>query len=126
MPTEAEWEHAARGGLDGNRFARGDEAQIDGKSMANIWQGTFPVTDAGEDGCKGMAAVASFPPNRYGLYDMAGNVWQFAASGTGLNSIHRQAMQGPVSDNPAGPPDSFDPDEPFAPKRVIHGSSFLW
>ena len=75
LPTEAEFEFAARGGLSGKTYVWGDEFRPNGKWMANTWQGKFPVKDAGEDGFVGIAPVKSFPPNRYGLYDMAGNVW---------------------------------------------------
>src|SRR5919201_5982158 len=74
LPTEAEWEYAARGGLEGKRFAWGDELRPGGRPVANWWQGHFPERDTGEDGFRGRAPVGSFPPNGYGLYDVAGNV----------------------------------------------------
>jgi hypothetical protein len=75
LPAEAEWEFAARGGLEGKRYPWGDEFRPNGKYMANTWQGLFPVTNTAEDGFVGTSPVKSFPPNGYGLYDMAGNVW---------------------------------------------------
>jgi formylglycine-generating enzyme required for sulfatase activity len=92
--------------------------------MANIWQGTFPVADTGADGFKGTAPVASFPPNGYGLYEMTGNVWQHVADWYRPDAYRQPATSGVVS-NPLGPAQSFDPDEPYAPKRVIRGGSFL-
>ena len=77
LPTEAEWEFAARGGLDGAEFAWGDEFTPGGKAMANTWQGEFPWQNLLEDGYEWTAPVGSFPPNGYGLYDMAGNVWEW-------------------------------------------------
>ena len=79
LPTEAEWEFAQRGGLSGKLFAWGDEFKPGGKYMANTYQGVFPVKDTGEDGFAGISPVKSFPPNGYGLYDMAGNVWQWCS-----------------------------------------------
>src|SRR5438132_9776917 len=79
LPTEAEWEYAARGGLKGKRFAWGDEFQPGGRHMANTYQGQFPVKDTAEDGYAGTSPVNAFPPNGYGLYDMAGNVWQWCS-----------------------------------------------
>ena len=135
LPTEAEWEFAARGGLAGQRFAWGNQMHPDGKAMANTYQGLFPVRDIGEDGHAGVSPVRSYPPNGYGLYDMAGNVWEWcqdwyrpnyfadaadAADGETADSRARAVVR-----NPRGPPDSFDPQEPAAKKKVQRGGSFL-
>ena len=128
LPTEAEWERAARGGLDGKRFAWGDEFRPGGKYMANAYQGEFPVKDAGEDGFVGPSPVGSFPPNGYGLYDMAGNVWQWCADLYRADAPEQCAAKG-CCENPPGPRDCWDPTDPSgyaaATRRVIKGGSFL-
>jgi formylglycine-generating enzyme required for sulfatase activity len=92
--------------------------------MGNTHQGRFPVTDSGEDGHTGIAAVAQYPPNQYGLYDMAGNVWQWTSDWYRPEYYATLAAAG-VARNPRGPDSSFDPSEPGEKKRVHRGGSFL-
>jgi formylglycine-generating enzyme len=125
LPTEAEYEWAERGGLSGKTYAWGDEFRPNGKWMANTWQGKFPVKDTAEDGYAGLAPVAHFPPNGYGLYDMAGNVWQWCSDWYRADYYAQLAKAGGVAVNPQGPDSSFDPDEPTENKRVHRGGSFL-
>lgn len=120
LPTEAEWQYAAQGNHPGQKYYWGNELKPGGKWMANIYQGDFPGKNTGEDGFIGIAPVKSYPPNGYGLYDMDGNVWEWC------NDFYRADYYGvsPVN-NPKGPSDSYDPDEPNAVKRVQSGGSFL-
>jgi formylglycine-generating enzyme len=124
LPTEAEWEYAARGGLEGKRYSWGDEFRPEGKYMANTWQGQFPVTNTEEDGFAGTSPVKSFPPNGYGLYDMAGNVWQWCSDWYRVDAFVQLASRNVCSDS-GGPSDSWDPVDPNTPKRVVKGGSFL-
>jgi len=124
LPTEAEFEFAERGGQAGTRYAWGDELQPDGKWMANIFQGTFPVQDTGGDGFVGLAPVAQFPANPYGLHDTAGNVWEWVSDWYRPDTYVLHAKLGVVR-NPTGPDTPFDPAEPDQPKRVHRGGSFL-
>jgi formylglycine-generating enzyme len=125
LPTEAEWEFAARGGLAGNPFVWGNSFRPHGKWMANTHQGTFPMRDTGEDGFAGISPVAEYEPNGYGLYDMAGNVWQWTSDWYRPDYYEQLAMAGGVARNPHGPDSSFDPSEPDQPKKVQRGGSFL-
>jgi formylglycine-generating enzyme required for sulfatase activity len=125
LPTEAEWEFAARGGLSGKPFVWGDEFRPGGKWMANTYQGHFPNADSGEDGHVGIAPVAQYPPNSYGLHDMAGNVWQWTSDWYRPDYYRQLAATGAVARNPQGPDTSFDPDEPSEHKKVHRGGSFL-
>lgn len=127
LPTEAEWEHAARGGLDGAVNVWGDEPV--GPTRCNIWTGRFPDRNTKEDGFVRTAPVGSFPPNGYGLHDVAGNVWEWCADQYRYDEYARRA--GPentesVIVNPRGPSSSADPRNPDAPvSRVHRGGSFL-
>ncbi len=129
LPTEAEWEFAARGGLDGVAFCWGDQFTPGGRYMANTWQGGFPFQDLGADGFIGRAPVGSFPPNGYGLYDMTGNVWEWTADW--YSARHQDDAELPccVPGDPRGGPEtlSYDPAQPEIriPRKVIKGGSYL-
>ena len=129
LPTETEWEFAARGGLDGAAYCWGDEFAPGGVHMANTWQGSFPCQDLGLDGFVGRAPVGSFPPNGYGLYDMAGNVWQWTADW--YSDRHPPEAEAPccVPRDPRGGPRamSYDRAQPAVriPRKVIKGGSYL-
>jgi formylglycine-generating enzyme required for sulfatase activity len=125
LPTEAEFEFASRGGLDRKRYVWGDEFMPGGQHMANTFQGHFPDTNTGEDGYLATAPVASFPANGYGLFDMAGNVWEWTSDWYRADYYRSLAASGEITVNPKGPADSFDPAEPGVWKRVHRGGSFL-
>jgi formylglycine-generating enzyme len=124
LPTEAEWEFAARGGLKEKHFVWGDEPVSEAHPQANIWQGDFPSKNLATDGFERTAPVKSFPPNGYGLYDMAGNVWEWCSDWFDVNAYRRRAGHG-LADNPQGPAKSFNPEQPRMPERTQRGGSFL-
>ena len=123
LPSEAEWEFAARGGLTGQLYPWGNEFRHDAQFMANSHQGHFPDHDTGEDHFVGVAPVAQFEANGYGLYDVGGNVWEWVTDWY-RPDYYAQLATG-VARNPQGPPSSFDPEEPREKKRVMRGGSFL-
>jgi formylglycine-generating enzyme required for sulfatase activity len=127
LPTEAEFEYAARGGVEGAEFAWGDQLRPEGRIMANTWQGRFPTENLAEDGYQTTSPVKVFPPNGYGLYDMIGNVWEWTTDWY----APRHAASGPGCcglENPRGGTKeaSVDPRAPLdIPRKVMKGGSFL-
>jgi formylglycine-generating enzyme required for sulfatase activity len=127
LPTEAEWEFAARGGLDGSVFAWGDELQPDGRFMANTWQGRFPIENLATDGYEWTSPVGSFSPNGYGLFDMIGNVWEWTGDWFQNHSQIRQSCCASINPKGGNREKSYDPRMPSVriPRKVIKGGSYL-
>lgn len=127
LPTEAEWEFAARGGLEGKRFTWGDDKPSSKHSRANIWHGEFPHKNTKDDGFYRTAPVKMFEPNGYGLYDTAGNVWEWCSDWYRADAyaIRVRHLGTGLAENPAGPDRPWNPLEPRSPSRVNRGGSFL-
>ncbi len=123
LPTEAEWEYAAHGDNAAQIFPWGSELNED-KPQANFWQGNFPVENTGKDGFDRHAPVRSFAPNGYGLYDMAGNVWEWCSDWYHADYYQCLAEEG-LAANPEGPEKSFDPYMPASSQKIVRGGSFL-
>lgn len=121
LPSEAQWEYAARGGLDGKPYVWGDQPATEGKPMANTWEGRFPDENLATDGFSGTSPVGCFMPNGHGLFDMAGNVWQWT------RTWYAHGHHNKAETDPEGPDesDSFDPRQPGIPAKVIKGGSHL-
>jgi len=124
LPTEAEWEYAARGNKTRSTYFWGNDSAILSK-MVNIWEGEFPVNNTLEDGFERTAPVKSYPPNDFGLYDMAGNVWEFTSDWYNVNYYNEFVANKKVITNPKGADKAYNPNNPYLEEKVIKGGSFL-
>ena len=124
LPTEAEWEYAARGKKTSTIYFWGDDRSKLSK-MVNSWEGEFPVNNTLEDGFERTAPVKSYPPNDFGLYDMAGNVWEFVSDWYSIKYYEELVANKAVVSNPQGPDKAYNPNQPYIQEKVIKGGSFL-
>jgi formylglycine-generating enzyme required for sulfatase activity len=123
LPTEAEWEYAAKAGRENNIYPWGDEEVEKGQPKANTWQGSFPNKNSAWDKFKNLSPVRSFKPNSYGLFDMAGNVWEWCSDW--YNANYYEQIKSDLLVDPTGAAESFDPMEPTINKKIVKGGSFL-